>query len=243
MMLFFLKLLLGHIIGDFVLQPKSWVEKRKTHVGYLLLHILVHGLILGLLFIKDLNTQWPIIVFVVCAHLVIDCFKIWLEKVWRTKPFRIFSIDQFLHLATLLLITVYQYDLPEAWLTAIFSVQSLLCVIALLLTVCVSPIVLRIFFNRWQRENEFSEKSASTLVDAGLMIGIMERLLIVLFIQVGFLSGIGFLLATKSIFRFGDLANAKDTKFTEYVLLGTLVSFIVGIAIGYGLLLGLRLVG
>lgn len=241
-MLFFLKLLLGHIIGDFVLQPKSWVEKRKTQVGYLILHIAVHGLVLTLLFFQDIATQWPIIVFIVCAHLIIDCFKIWMEKLWGTKPFRVFFIDQFLHLSTLLLITLYQYELPDTWVPLLFSAQTVLYVIAVLLTVCVSPIVLRIFFNRWQSEIEFSQKSAASLVDAGFMIGIMERLLIVLFIQVGFLSGIGFLLATKSIFRFGDLANAKDTKFTEYVLLGTLLSFVVGISIGYGLLIGLRMV-
>lgn len=242
MMVFFLKLLLGHIIGDFVLQPKSWVEKRKTQVGYLILHIAVHGLVLSALFYQDLSVQWPIIVFVVCAHLIIDCFKIWMEKIWATKPFRIFMIDQVLHLATLLLITLYQYELPATVLSLVFSVKTLLYLIALLLTLCVSPIVLRVFFNRWQREHELKDKSSSSLVDAGFMIGIMERLLIVLFIQVGFLSGIGFLLATKSIFRFGDLANAKDTKFTEYVLLGTLVSFVVGISIGYGLLLGLMIV-
>ncbi|MFZ0597577.1 MAG: DUF3307 domain-containing protein, partial [Flavobacterium sp.] len=36
---------------------------------------------------------------------------------------------------------------------------------------------------------------------------------------------IGFLLAAKSIFRFGDLKEAKDRKLTEYVLIGTLISF------------------
>ena len=41
--------------------------------------------------------------------------------------------------------------------------------------------------------------------------------------------GIGFLLAAKSVFRFGDLNNSKDRNLTEYVLIGTLLSF--GIAI------------
>ena len=40
---------------------------------------------------------------------------------------------------------------------------------------------------------------------------------------------VGFLLAAKSIFRFGDLKEAHDIKLTEYVLIGTLLSF--GIAI------------
>ena len=112
--------------------------------------------------------------------------------------------------------------------------------IALLLVMVVSPIFLRLFFSKWDKENVFKDKRQESLMDAGLLIGIMERLIIVLFIQVGFLSGIGFLLAAKSIFRFGDLTNAKDTKFTEYILVGTLASFTIAIVIGYGLRLALK---
>jgi hypothetical protein len=50
----------------------------------------------------------------------------------------------------------------------------------------------------------------------------------------GHFDAIGFLLAAKSIFRFGDLKEAKDRKLTEYVLIGTLLSF--GIALLIGLL-------
>ena len=53
------------------------------------------------------------------------------------------------------------------------------------------------------------------------------------FIITNHFEAIGFLLAAKSIFRFGDLKEAKDRKLTEYVLIGTLLSF--GIAILAGL--------
>jgi hypothetical protein len=45
---------------------------------------------------------------------------------------------------------------------------------------------------------------------------------------------VGFLLAAKSVFRFGDLKESKDRKLTEYVLIGTLLSF--GIALFLGIL-------
>ena len=45
--------------------------------------------------------------------------------------------------------------------------------------------------------------------------------------------GVGFLIAAKSVFRFGDLSKAKDRKLTEYILIGTLLSF--GLAILFGL--------
>jgi len=241
MSILFLKLLLAHFIGDFVLQPKSWVQKRTMRIGYLLLHIAIHAAVLVLLFIPELREQWQTIVFVACAHLLIDSGKIYLEKKFPGRAFLLFIIDQSLHVLSLIAVVLYQYGITINWETTVFSTTGLLYILTFVLTVFVSPIMLRVFFSKWTSEVDFAHKPQSSLVDAGMLIGIMERLLIVLFIQVGFLSGIGFLLGAKSIFRFGDLTNAKDTKFTEYILVGTLASFVIGIGIGYGLRLGLQL--
>jgi hypothetical protein len=46
------------------------------------------------------------------------------------------------------------------------------------------------------------------------------------------MEGIGFLLAAKSVFRFGELTKAKEVKITEYVLIGALSSFTIAILIG-----------
>jgi hypothetical protein len=45
--------------------------------------------------------------------------------------------------------------------------------------------------------------------------------------------GIGFLIAAKSIFRFGDIKESEGLKLTEYFMIGTLLSF--GMAIFTGL--------
>ncbi|WP_437919763.1 DUF3307 domain-containing protein [Sphingobacterium sp. LRF_L2] len=240
MSLFFLKLLLAHLLGDFVLQPKGWVDKRKEQITYLLLHISVHAILLLFLFLGELRAQWQTILFVTLSHLVIDSFKIYLERKWPFKPFQIFVTDQLLHLLVLLAVLFFEYPLSTTWIDIIISSKTLLYTIAFILTTYVSPIALRIFFSKWTTDVDFLQKPKNSLNDAGLLIGVMERLLIVLFIQLGFLSGIGFLLGAKSIFRFGDLTNTKDTKFTEYILVGTLASFILGIMIGYGLRLGLK---
>jgi len=44
--------------------------------------------------------------------------------------------------------------------------------------------------------------------------------------------GIGFLLAAKSVFRFGDLRGGQETKMTECVLLGWLISMAVVSIVG-----------
>jgi hypothetical protein len=43
---------------------------------------------------------------------------------------------------------------------------------------------------------------------------------------------IGFLLTAKSILRFNDIKGDEQRSLSEYVLLGTLVSFAVSIAVG-----------
>lgn len=240
MSLLFLKLFLAHVIGDFVLQPNNWVQKRKEHVRYLFFHIAVHVALLCILFLPDIGTQWPVILLVSAAHLLIDSLKIYLERKWPLKPFQVFFADQVLHIISLLAAVIFVYGLPHEWITQFYSAETLCYVIAILLTCSVSPIALRVFFSKWTSETDFQTKPQASLADAGLLIGVMERLLIVLFIQIGFLSGIGFLLGAKSIFRFGDLTNAKDTKFTEYILVGTLASFVLGIVIGYGLKFALK---
>lgn len=241
MLILFLKLLLAHIVGDFVLQSKFLVEKRKQNIAYLLLHVLIHAGILCLLFINALHSFWVIIVFITVAHLAIDSLKIWVEKKSTLSPTLLFVSDQLIHVGVLIGVVLYTYEFTFDFAAWFFSTQNLLYLIAFLIIAAVSPIFLKIFFSKWNQENDFATKKNQSLFDAGMLIGIMERLIIVLFIQVGFLSGIGFLLAAKSIFRFGDLTNAKDTKFTEYILVGTLASFLIAIVTGYLLRIGLRI--
>ncbi|MBE8720971.1 DUF3307 domain-containing protein [Sphingobacterium pedocola] len=242
MLTVFLKLLLCHILGDFVLQPKSWVARRKDRIGYLFLHVAIHMSLLVVFFSNDLANWWRNILFITFGHLAIDSLKIWWERMWPYKPVLLFIGDQILHITLLIAVILRVYGVPDQWIQLLFTDKSLLYLIAFLLVTAVSPIFLRVFFSKWNKESDFYTKRKDTLMDAGMLIGIMERLIIVLFIQVGFLSGIGFLLAAKSIFRFGDLTNAKDTKFTEYILVGTLASFVIAITIGYGLRICLQFV-
>ncbi len=85
--------------------------------------------------------------------------------------------------------------------------------------------------SRWHLSIENADDS---LHDAGKNIGYIECLFIFVFIVLNQWSAIGFLLAAKSVFRFGDLSRARDRKLTEYILIGTLLSF--GLAILTGVL-------
>lgn len=63
--------------------------------------------------------------------------------------------------------------------------------------------------------------------NAGRIIGMLERILIYLFVIEGEFSAIAFILAAKSFARFKDLENKG---FAEYVLIGTLLSSFLAIS-------------
>lgn len=59
----------------------------------------------------------------------------------------------------------------------------------------------------------------------GRTIGRYERLLVYVLLLIEAPTAIGFLIAAKSIFRFGDLTDRDNRRKAEYILLGTLMSF------------------
>ena len=105
-----------------------------------------------------------------------------------------------------------------------------------------TSIILKNIISIWTPENK--NKEDNSLQNAGNYIGILERLFVFCFIITNHFEAIGFLLAAKSIFRFGDLKEAKDRKLTEYVLIGTLLSFgiaiLVGLLVEFGTRIGLN---
>ncbi len=95
--------------------------------------------------------------------------------------------------------------------------------------------VVLILLRRLLRGEEISDLSASlqdSLTGIGRYIGWAERFFILMMMLVGYYEGIGFILAAKSIFRMGDVTGAKSRRFSEYVILGTLLSFSLAFMIG-----------
>ena len=66
----------------------------------------------------------------------------------------------------------------------------------------------------------------------GKYIGWLERTLSITFVLLGHYNGIGFILAAKSILRYGEIKNEDDRKLAEYVIVGTLLSFSLALMLG-----------
>ncbi|MGB3606606.1 MAG: DUF3307 domain-containing protein [Psychroserpens sp.] len=228
MMTLLIKLLIAHVIGDFVLQPNSWVDDKKENTyksKYFYFHGLIHLLALLVLLAFDWS-YWILILTIVISHLIIDLIKLKLNG--KVNSRLLFAIDQILHLAIIGLVAYIRIPF-EIELDTLFSTSVLLLILAILTITFVSSIIMKIMMGTWSLEEDSSEDS---LKNAGKYIGILERLFVFGFILINQWSAIGLLIAAKSVFRFGDLSRAKDRKLTEYILIGTLMSFGLAITIG-----------
>ena len=99
-------------------------------------------------------------------------------------------------------------------------------------------LIIKRLTQRWRDEIKQPGVERDSLASAGLWIGMLERLLIVTFILLNEFGAIGFLIAAKSILRFGDKDQVQSRKQSEYILIGTLMSFcyalfstLIGIAV------------
>lgn len=229
-MLLFLKLLLAHILGDFVLQSNKWVknkEENKLKSCKLYLHIGIHAILLLIILEFKLNIYWLGILVIITTHFLIDVIKLYFQNDKTKRNW--FFIDQLLHIIVLL-ITTSIYQGLHIELANIFTQQNLLLIVALLLVTSVSGIIIKVFITQWNPESKTNNDDS--LAKAGRYIGILERLFVFTFIVTNHWEAIGFLVAAKSVFRFGDLTSSKDRKLTEYILIGTLLSFGLAIIIG-----------
>ncbi|WP_372802178.1 DUF3307 domain-containing protein [Lutibacter sp.] len=225
-----LKLFLAHIVGDFVFQPNKWVkskEDKKYKSPYLYWHILIHTIALLIALQFNFN-YWLGILIIVCSHYLIDLSKLNLIKKINVRW--LFLWDQLAHLVVIFGV-VRIYEIYEVDVSIFYKPQLLLFIIAVLLVTIVASIVMKLIISKWELDSNSNEMS---LNDAGKYIGILERLFIFVFIITNNWQGIGFLLAAKSVFRFGDLSRSEDRKLTEYILIGTLLSFGLAILVGMG---------
>lgn len=231
-LLILLQLLLAHLLTDFVLQPNSWIAHKRKHKVksyFLIIHAIIAGL-LTVVFLQKLE-WWYIGLIITITHFLID----WWKLIQKKDNLKYFILDQFFHLFIigflwLLLINGFSKILP--FLSYIFnSINLLLLIGAYLIVIFPVGFLIGKATKKWQNEiKETHEKNS--LDDAGRYIGIFERILVLTFILTSNFSAIGFLIAAKSILRFSDKSETGARKQTEYVLIGTLISFTITILLG-----------
>lgn len=227
-MILFIKLFLAHLLGDFIWQPNSWVadkEVKKHKSIYLYLHVLLHAALAAILAGEISFIPYAIVIAV--THGIIDLAKLNFQKKKNKRTW--FVADQIAHILVLIVIVLLYENktIINFWSDNNFWIL----ITGFLLVTKPTSIFIKTIISIWSPESQNSQQDNS-LASAGNYIGVLERLLVVCFILTAHFEAIGFLLAAKSIFRFGDLKEAKDRKLTEYVMIGTLISFGIAIVVG-----------
>lgn len=226
-MILFVKLLLAHFIGDFLLQPNKWVvhkEANKIKSKYLYFHVLIHfGIAMLLLWDRDL---WRWVAIIALSHYVIDLAKLYAAPYFRNSVL-LFFMDQSLHILVLYA-CAYNANLGEHTAMLLREMDWPL-VTAIVFVSFPASIVMAKMLQGMSKRIELDHKS---LPNAGKYIGILERLFVLVFIILGRWEAIGLLIAAKSVFRFNDLKESNSRKLTEYILIGTLLSFGLALVTG-----------
>jgi len=211
-------LIASHVLGDFVFQPDGMARNKRKPLT-MLLHAAIHGLLAWLL-LQSFEC-WQVPLFVMLAHGAIDLFK----QRYLREGLNMFLIDQALHLMSIFML---------AWLlvqNAVISEFSgigyryIVEVAGFFAVVRGGGFPVAYFCGDLLRNNNLDFDG---LPGGGKYIGYLERALIFLLSMIGQPEGIGFLVAAKSILRFEE---AKKQKQAEYIIIGTLLSFSIAIAL------------
>lgn len=227
-------LILGHVLGDFIFQPDE-VAMNKPRIGPLLSHggivLIVHGVV----FVPLLTLQTALIIgFISVFHFLIDAITARVRN-RVTSSGRLLVGDQFAHL--LILLGGWTLIDPSV-LTNAPVVTSLGGVTALPWSVITAGAVYVSAF-------AFAHEGGNAIVrsvlpadgpvsetedelEAGSLIGTLERWIILLLGLAGLWESVALVVAAKSIARFEEL---KERAFAEYFLVGTLTSVLVAIVL------------
>lgn len=226
MLVLFAKLFISHLLGDFILfagNPQTENTKKLWRSKWLLLHTATH-FIGAWIALWDIS-YWPYALVISLSHYVGDLAGGALSY----RPQLRFVADQLFHLLIILIVITLITGVSLVDLANTINI-SWITVAGLLAVTLPAAKLISVFLSRWPPAKA-SEKLKG-MASAGQWIGILERMLIYGFIVTGHWEGIGFLLAAKSIFRFGDLSSSKDIYLTEYIMVGTLLSFCIAVITG-----------
>lgn len=227
------KLILAHLLTDFILQPGSWVRDRhQKHFGsaYLYLHGFITGVFAWLL--TGLSYGW-VAILIAITHIIIDGWKS-----YRPAKAAYFLVDQALHL---LVITVCWYlvfysadDLRAIWTLTNQDTNFWITTTAFVGLTFPAGILIGQLTQQWrdQLKDPAHPEQIEGLANAGKWIGILERSIIFVLLLQDQYEAIGLLIAAKSILRFNETSRQEEK--TEYVVIGSLIS--IGIVIMTGML-------
>lgn len=230
-------LLIAHLIGDFFLQPVKLIEKKKSSIKGLIIHSLIYTLMITLVLLLFGNI-WEIIFWsflILVSHSLIDYFRIKFTKKFNNNAFSFWSfiVDQIIHVLLLVTISLVIKSTLNSIGDAVYNITFLKeighniiinYILAFLIVLSPASVFIKHFFNYIFNKKDICENVESDNV--GALIGMLERVVILLLGALGLYGSIALVLTAKSLARFKQL---EKQGFAEKYLVGTLMSLIIAI--------------
>lgn len=218
----FAALLLAHALAEFLLRGRTLATRRLRPGAFFL-----HGLLVLATANLCLGSASPWIALLALSHLAIDAARALVLRRTGQRGLAPFLSEQAAHVVTLAALALWR---PGLWAGGLWAhlvpLPALMALAAgLILTLRAGAVAVGLLMEPW------AEATPRGLVNGGRAIGTLERGLIFLLILGGQPSGIGFLIAAKSVLRFGTVGD--DRAISEYVIIGTLASFAWAILISF----------
>lgn len=220
-----IRVLIAHVLADFVFQSTKMVENKKWFSKHMTLHIVI-VLITTLI----LSFSWQISLALALTHWIIDAIKVRLAQT-RIDKFLLFGIDQVLHVLIILFVWAVYFRLEVPIFNLMLSLGTnyniSLLIFAYAIVIWPLGYVLKYALKYMNTEN--NEVLTKKIEHGGKLIGQFERIIILTFVLLNQYEAIGFLITGKSIIRF---AQKDENLKSEYVLVGTMMSYALSIIIG-----------
>ena len=247
----FLILFFCHLVCDFIFQSKKVVNIRvssniKKSIKGNFIHSLTHfifSVVVATIFYKigyiflDKSFLYTMCFLISITHFIIDIGKsiILNRYVHYKNSIQIFLIDQVLHFMSVLFLCLYFIDTDSTKNNTLLLLDKIfIALIMFTIGTFVAGIFLKIFIEHFFPKSSCVDdfnifKESSGAKDGGHIIGILERIFIMISIALGRPEMTGFVLTAKSIARFKKL---DDANFAEIFIIGTFISFIIAIICG-----------
>jgi hypothetical protein len=219
----FAAILTAYLLADFIFQTK-WTIDHKHQVWVLILHVAV---VTSVSYILLGTFHWRILIVILLTHFVMDAIKVY----GLSDSLGPFLADQFVHFAVLAGLAYYFPDAANAgwWVTGLkpdlskWYFASLSLISGLILCIPAGGILIGKLINPFTYE--IGADGIQGLTQGGKYIGWLERILVMLLLLINQPNGVGFLIAAKSVLRFGEIKDTSQRKVAEYIIIGTFLSF------------------
>jgi hypothetical protein len=218
--------ILAHFLADFTFQSQTMCDKKAQRIfsKELIIHTVIVFICSFVMFMTTGAANIWIVasLIITVSHFGLDILKIYSTKKQLLKK-SLFFIDQILHFIVIVIVVRVCYTEPTPWGIDFKTLPIITAFVA-----CTKPS--NVFIKNYMEAKGIISKKdeKNALMNAGRIIGSLERVLSFILIIFNQFAAVGFIIAAKSILRFRDTDTAK----TEYLLIGSLLSFGIAIILG-----------